>query len=385
MKQLFPLICLSASLFLCSCGSKQVSELPVIDVNRSYPSKELILQDIADVEYIPLETKEGFLIGEDLRVQYMDEEVIVTNNKEEILFFDRKSGKSLYSFRRYGRGPGEYLSIHSIAVDRKNNELFVTEGSFSSDRNPVYVYDLQGKYLRTLEYHNIGFAMHFHNYNDDYLFWYNQKTEDPFPYKLMSKTNTVFTQLPVEFAGRDKMSITQNRENGGIITISPDGNVLLKIPGGYIFSEPGLDTVYRWETATGKLIPLLARTPSFHSMEFPIGVFITGESSEYLFIRTIERKFDFEAYSGFTSVYLIHDKKEGIFYEGLLLNGDYVDREVFTVNSRVAVPVGTNVIGLQAWKLMEAYENNKLRGKLAEVASTLKEDDNPVVLIATFK
>ena len=31
-----------------------------VDVTRSYPKKELILQNIMDVEYIALETRDGF-------------------------------------------------------------------------------------------------------------------------------------------------------------------------------------------------------------------------------------------------------------------------------------------------------------------------------------
>ena len=41
--------------------------------------------------------------------------------------------------------------------------------------------------------------------------------------------------------------------------------------------------------------------------------------------------------------------------------------------------------GIPAYQLCEAYEAGKLKGKLKEVASQLKEDDNDVVVIYKFK
>ena len=41
------------------CGTSSTQEkedLIVVDVSKDYPKKELILQDLFDVEYIPLET-----------------------------------------------------------------------------------------------------------------------------------------------------------------------------------------------------------------------------------------------------------------------------------------------------------------------------------------
>jgi hypothetical protein len=42
-------------------GKQSVDELLVVDVTKSYPKKDLILQDFMDVEYIPLETTDNFL------------------------------------------------------------------------------------------------------------------------------------------------------------------------------------------------------------------------------------------------------------------------------------------------------------------------------------
>ena len=57
----------------CGEGNKQPAEVITVDVSTNYPEKELILQDIMDVEYVPLETTDEFItkgvvkaIGKDL-------------------------------------------------------------------------------------------------------------------------------------------------------------------------------------------------------------------------------------------------------------------------------------------------------------------------------
>ena len=53
---LFPLL-LSA----CQNSNPKVGDVITVDVTKSYPEKELILQDLFDIEYVPLETRDGFV------------------------------------------------------------------------------------------------------------------------------------------------------------------------------------------------------------------------------------------------------------------------------------------------------------------------------------
>ena len=45
----------------CGDANQKPSGLPQIDMNADYPEKEICLQDVADVSYIPLESKDDFL------------------------------------------------------------------------------------------------------------------------------------------------------------------------------------------------------------------------------------------------------------------------------------------------------------------------------------
>ena len=82
------------------CGTSSTQEkedLIVVDVSKDYPKKELILQDLFDVEYIPLETTDEFVtLG---WLQAIGKDVMIIRNMfaadGDFLFYDRK-GKAIW-------------------------------------------------------------------------------------------------------------------------------------------------------------------------------------------------------------------------------------------------------------------------------------------------
>jgi predicted small lipoprotein YifL len=383
MKNLTLTLILAAT--MAACGPRGPREIPVLDVTKSYPAKDLVLQDIAEVEYIPLETREGFLIDY-FRVHYMDDDIVVTaNQKGDIMTFDRKTGEGVNSFNRQGRGPGEYNSIHGIAVDKKAGEMFVVPSSIGSNVYPMYVYDLAGKPLRTLEFDSkkVVFPKYFHNYDGGYLFFLNEDTSMPELYGLMSKSDATVTYLPISFEGRDVMTITQTI--GGGTSRRSAGSPFGKTSDGFMISESGLDTMYLWSISTSALTPIMAQTPSWHSMEYPVGMFYMGESSDWMFVSTVERRYDPDAGRTFKTVNLMYDKRDGTFYEGKVVNADFADERIVNIFSSTAIPAGQFTAVIQPYELLDLHEQGKLKGKLAEIVPTLKEDDNPVMMVVTFK
>ena len=117
-----------------------------IDLSKSYPKKELILQDFLDVEYISLETTDDFLtLG---IVKAVGKEYLVVTNRfydGEIFIFHRKPGKGIRKINRQGQGGEEYTRINEIVLDENNGEIFVkTLG------DKILVYDLYGNFKRCL-------------------------------------------------------------------------------------------------------------------------------------------------------------------------------------------------------------------------------------------
>ena len=111
----------------------------LFDVTKEYSKKELYIQDIADVDYIPLETNDSMLwIGREIR--YLDEDYIV-GGFEQINIHDG-SGKALNSFSRKGQGPEEYEFPLSVRFDKEADEIYVL--SFGE----YCVYDSKGNFKR---------------------------------------------------------------------------------------------------------------------------------------------------------------------------------------------------------------------------------------------
>lgn len=111
MKKITLILTLALVITGCTFTSEtKQSQLPVIDVNKEYPLKRIDIHEIADVEYIPLETTDSSMLQVDVSISITDNCIMVSDILQHILvFFDRK-GKYLHTVNRYGRGPGEYVA-----------------------------------------------------------------------------------------------------------------------------------------------------------------------------------------------------------------------------------------------------------------------------------
>ena len=74
------------------------------------------------------------------------------------------------------------------------------------------------------------------------------------------------------------------------------------------------------------------------------------------------------------------------FFRSKVYNGDYTDEETVYLNSRR--PINGEIHSwqhLEAADLIQDYERDRLKGKLKEITSELKEDSNPVIMLIKQK
>ena len=79
--------------------------------------------------------------------------------------------------------------------------------------------------------------------------------------------------------------------------------------------------------------------------------------------------------------------QENKVYKAEVINKDYPDYPI-ELNQHVRyedLPQGYAMIRYRTHRLCEAYQNNKLHGKLKEIASKLDEEDNDVYMMIKFK
>lgn len=144
-------------LVLFGCQSKETSntlieqsETPMINIEHDFDQiKEFRLSHIADdIEYIKLEKTPETNIGGGRPVWHITNEFIFVftsgPNSGSLLQFSRK-GKFIRQIGKYGRGPGEFISILGMSSDDNNKNLYV----IANFAHKVLTFDLiTGEFLR---------------------------------------------------------------------------------------------------------------------------------------------------------------------------------------------------------------------------------------------
>ncbi len=368
---------------LAGCGGNKQSneELITVDLSKSYPKKELILQDLMDVEYIMLETSDDFLtqgLVRDVGKKYL----LVTNHVKDgdIFMFDRKTGKGVRKINRLGQGAEEYAGINEIILDEANSEIFV-----KSLGHKISVYDLYGNFKRCL---NLGIEIKsIYDYDKNNLIGYDMsdyhsKGEDRSKsyHIVLSKLDGSITRdifIPFKTINTPIVTGDNGFVAGYFDHIRPSH-------GKWILMETSSDTLYAY-TPDGTLRPFIARTPSAQAMEPEIFLFMGIYTDRYYFLQTIRSVFNFESGNGFYDQELVYDKEENALFQVTVCNGDYAEKRPVAMTARPFYEV-EGVTTLNAPRLIELYNNGKLKdGKFKEIVSKLEEDDNPVIMLVKHK
>lgn len=385
-------LCYTAALTLlvgCSGNKdagKQPDELITIDVTAEYPEKELILQDFMDVEYIPLDNSDEYITQG--VVKAIGKNLIFVANRNfdgDIFVFDRK-GKGVNKINRKGRSGEEYNYMYNIVCDEKNQELFVTDLS----QNKLLVYDFEGNYKRTLPYQKGCKFVDIQNFGQGELICSNstflrtkETTISPI-YVISKQDGTVVATPDIKYG--EKKSATMRIENDGkLFGISPSTLFpILPFGNDRILLELSSDTVYRY-SADHSINPFFVRTPSVHAMNPEVFLFTSLFTDKYYFMEAVRKEYDFTQKKGFPSTNLVYDTNDQRIYTYKVYNADFTTQDEVNLKSR---PLSGDILSwqtLEAYKLIEAYENGELKGRLKEIASTLKEDSNPVIMLLKLK
>jgi hypothetical protein len=196
---------------------------------------------------------------------------------------------------------------------------------------------------------------------------------------LLSKQDgSIAESIQLTFKDRKSTSIVLITDK--LVDVSnPTSNYpIIPCPGGWIFIEPFSDTVYRY-LYDRSIAPILARTPSVHSMDPEVFLFLSIVTDRYYFMETVKKE------NGFPATGLLYDRQAKAIFETTVYNGDYSNKKKVEMNSR---PVNDEIATwqlLEAPDLVEAYDNGELKGRLKEIAAGLDEESNPVIMLVKHK
>ncbi len=366
----------------CSGGKQSADDLITVDVSKSYPKKELILQDFMDVEYIPLETNDEFLTQG--AVQDVGKEYLLVknrNNDGDIFIFDRKTGKGVRKINRQGQGAEEYTRINGMILDESNSEIFVI-----SMGNKILVYDLYGQFKRCLNLDRevssvfdydksnlIGYDMSdYHNKGKDRSKSYHviiSKQDGSITREIFIPFKTINTPIVTNGDGFVANYSYQIRLSHGKCTLI----------------ETSADTLYNY-APDGTLSPFIVRTPSAQAMTPEVFLYMGIYTDRYYFMEAVKSVFNFEKGNGFFADVLMYDKEEKAIYQVTVCNGDYAEKRPVAMTAKPINRDVENVTSLNASQLVEIYKKGQLKdGKLKEIASRLDEEDNPVIMLIKQK
>ena len=380
MKKLYTITLLLASMLL-SCGGgkgeaqkQKVSDgLWTFDVTKKYPTKEIYIQDIADVDYIPLETNDSIL-WRGREVLYLDDDYIVGANRNNGVYFHDGKGKALNMFNKMGQGPKEYSDMYKVQYDKKSDEIYI------NDMFKYYVYDKEGNFKRSFQgiedklYSRIE---QFFILNEDELIQYNYNNH-----------YTRVSRLTGEHLGDIKLGVADStttlRFKKNNMIFNTIVSHFTKDKEGYIITSFPSDTTYLL-TSNLQLKPIGVRIPPVSSQDVPVFLLPVKNTPRYYFMSTIKKEDSFP-----TKAYMMDKKTNQIYYlKDYFKNKDYIGLKVHLDMFGPAVladlPNNVCVQSLNIIKLCEAYEEGKLSGKLKDIAANLKEDDNPVLMIIKFR
>ena len=387
MKNVNTILAIILLVVMAGCGGGRQSnnymdDLITVDVTASYPKKELILQDFMDVEYIALETGGEFYCQG--IVLAIGKKVILVKNRVDdgdIFIFDQ-NGKGLRKINRKGKNIGEeYAFVLGVALDEDNNEIYVN----SHATRRIFVYDLYGKFRRTFPHKEGAMYNKIYNYDKEHLICQQEffPTYDPENNRnsifIVSKQDGSIKEVEIPFEKKIS-TVTMLQEGNMTYSNAPRNCILTPFQSNWLLAEPSSDTVYQY-LPDGNMYPFIARTPSVQSMTPEVFLYPGVLTDRYYFMQTVKKEYDFAKNIGFPRTDLMYDLLEKKIFRCTVYNGDYTSqRQVYMFRD----PVNEEIAfwqNIEADQLFEDYEKGRLKGKLKEIAATLKEEDNPVIML----
>lgn len=381
-----------ASLLALGClfvkAESKTDKLPVVDFSKEYPKKEFLLQDIADISYVPLETTDDVLLSNRAVLSCVTDNYILVHEftRGDVFLFDR-AGKIISHFSHKGPSGQEYPWIGSAGtiLDEKNKEIYVCSRS-------IQVYSLTGEYKRTLKINTLDVDRKVFNFNDDALLVYDDIIIEPSyanktkksPYRLISKKDGTDIQnldmfYPVRYS--NQMAIETEKGWSSVILWSPDNKFYGK---DFMIADMSSDTLLLL-TQDKKLTPILRRKPSVHDTD-PKLVWQTYLTTDR-FVIIGALSLDFNSKGGPIPMYMYNFETKDIF-RPTFLDAEFGMSEWsmgMALGGATATAKNVHAGLVQAESIINAYNKKQLNESATKFAANLDVEDNFVVRIIKFK
>ena len=381
-------------LILCGCThvnqNKTIKNqsIPIIDLSRNYPKRELIIDEIEKV-YILLESTNEVLSDEDFHVEYLsDKRIVGCNSRRGDIFIFSTDGKVISYFNHRGSSGIDYTSLNSIVYDENKQEIYIAD---APSQNQCVVYSEGGKFLRKFNFPEGSYINSIDNFDEQSLIAYNQYFEplrdfdqinQKIPYVFLSKKDgSLISRLDISLPTRLTYKYLVTIDNNTVIKMSyPDD--IYKNGKEFIIADGSTDSVFLL-TQDKNLTPLFIRTPSVFEEKY--FMYINFKTDRYLFFYTIPLPpfYDWSEIMA-KQIQMLPTTSPIEYFVLDLHTGEIgsVDLTFFHIND---APEKTAVRFYTADQLINSFNDGVLDGTLKEIAQKIDPDDNPVIEIIKYK
>ncbi len=136
------LLGLIALLSFGSCSNQEttnnLNEVYPINLHESINPPESAEEWIEEMEFVPLETNADCYLASRMKYDISESHIVVSSNNAVHIF--TRMGKHLNSFKKEGKGPGEYVGIRDIRFMPKTDEVMVSD----PNGRKIIIYDFEG-------------------------------------------------------------------------------------------------------------------------------------------------------------------------------------------------------------------------------------------------
>ena len=374
-------------IFCCCSGEKKTNSYHIIDLLPTPEVETVNLSEIAvDARYIPLETKENSLIGLIWEIRSTDEYFYIST-LYEIICFD-KAGRYECKLSKYGRGPDEYLHIYSFDVSSDNNYIVI------KTKSALVLYKRDGNsfnFQRRMDLNPNANKVDFTPDQNNILLSYGTELGiEPFRYLLLKINGDTLSSVPNQFliphTGAGYGSLSEN--------ISFLNNNALH------FKHQFNDTIYMVDRFN-KIVPYLVLNSGGRIAtleENADGNYYAKHVTEFLSMSNLMETSRFFFYE-----FSLEGSTRFIIYDKVLNTRKRVNKPTWLkddlsggLNFEPRVCYGEtiiswrNALSLKQHIVSEIFKNSVVihpekKKELEELANSLKETDNPVLIIVTPK
>jgi hypothetical protein len=407
MKILNYILLLVAVITCFSCNkTSNIKNQNFIDIENNIDKSRVVnLSEIAEsVDYIPLETTSESIVGELSHEKLIYENGLIFYKHRHLMkIFDSK-GKFKSTFNKHGNGAKEYISSSQTVVSQ--NAKVITIGT---DRN-IQEYDTNGEFLRTIDLpigdsiKNVIFSRLGIIANIYYVLTTSiNNKENNLNYSSIVIDSASNILLTLKYPEKEREFVKKLPLLNRVPNLSPslykykdeiriingnDDNIIS------INNELKIDTVYKLNY--GKYNRNNPQNEEYNVLDRYKSFF---ESSSYLFMQfrtnslPLKKRKIHNVTGKIVSLSLacsFFNKKTGEF---TFIDPSEVDEFGFKddINNGPAVwPLYIShddymVTMIEAYKFIQYAQTHKVSDKFKKIADSLKEDDNPVVVLVKLK